>query len=170
MITLLIVSMAGNVSAQGRGHQKGHERNHAGQHNKGHHNDRDWEHDRKGHHDHDYDRHYDRGYSHHHDRRQVHVVQHHDQYCHQAPVAVRHHHPRPRYIYYRDYDVYYDNHNSVYISYSGRSWTVSASLPVALNRVDVHHAVRMEVDYDHDDFPRYLERSRPAYRRIYTSF
>ena len=156
MIALLIISMAGNVNAQGRGHKKGHGRNHAGQHdNRGHHDQ-----DRKGHHDH-YDRHY-------HDRHQVHVVHHHDRYCHHTPVVVRHYRPRPRYVYYRDYDVYYDTRNSVYISYSGRNWTVGASLPVALHRVDVNRAVRMEVDYDSDDFPRYLERSRPAYRRIYT--
>lgn len=168
MIALFVISMAANVNAQGRGHQKGHERNHGKQHDsRGHHKDHDWKHERKDHHDHDYDRHYDRGHSHH-DRREVYVVPRHDRYCHHAPVVVRHHHPRPRYVYYRDYDVYYDTHNSVYISYSGRNWTASASLPIALHHVDVHRAVRMEVDYDHDDFPSYLERSRPVYRRIYT--
>jgi len=159
MVVLLIIGMAGNVNAQGRGHHKGHERNH--QHNNGHHNDHDWKYDRggDGHHYNNYDRRHHPGY-------EVRRVVHHRH----APVVVHHYAARPRYIYYRDYDVYYDTRNSVYISYSGRNWTVSANLPVALHHVDVHRAVRMEVAYEQDDFPRYLERSRPSYRRIYTGF
>jgi hypothetical protein len=80
---------------------------------------------------------------------------------------VVHHYERPRYIYYRDYDVYYDCHRSVYISYSGRNWTVSASLPVVLHRVDIHHATRVEVDYYEDDFVTYLDRGRPMYGGVY---
>ncbi|MGC1240877.1 MAG: hypothetical protein WA874_04770 [Chryseosolibacter sp.] len=168
MIALFVVSIAGNVNAQGRGHHNGNERSRAGNHEKDHH--KDWKHDRKeGSHHRDYDHRHDRGYSHNHDRRHEHhpAVHHRHEHRH-APVVVRHYHPRPRYIYYRDYDVYHDLDRNVYISYSGRNWSVSASLPVVLHRVDVHRAVRMEVDYDQDDFPRYLERSRPAYRRIYT--
>lgn len=77
-------------------------------------------------------------------------------------------HSRPRYVYFRDYDVYHDMHRNVYISWSGRNWTVSTSIPVALRHVDVHRTVRMEVDYDYDDFDAYLKRGRPSYRRIYT--
>lgn len=81
-----------------------------------------------------------------------------------------HRHSRPRYVYYRDYNVYHDLHHNVYISYSGRNWSVSASLPVVLHRVDARRAVRMEVDYFDDDFTAYLERDRPTYTRIYTEF
>lgn len=83
---------------------------------------------------------------------------------------MRHHHSRPRYVYYRDYNVYHDLHRDVYISYSGRHWSVSASLPVVLHHVEARRAVRMEVDYHADDFPGYLERNRPTYTRIYTEF
>jgi hypothetical protein len=81
--------------------------------------------------------------------------------------VVVHHHTRPRYIYYRDYDVYYDTDRSVYITWSGRNWSLSTSLPVVLHRVDVRRAVRMEVDYYDDNFAAYLEAGRPVYRRVY---
>jgi hypothetical protein len=99
------------------------------------------------------------------ERRNVrHVYHYHDRYCGHQSVVV-HHHSRPRYIYYRDYDVYYDRTNSVYISYSGRGWTSSTALPVVLHRVNLRNTKRFEVDYYHDDFTRYLETRRPSYGR-----
>lgn len=174
MIALSLISMAGNVNAQGRGHQKDHERNRSGNDERKHHdNYRDRDDDRRDDkpRDRDYDHRHDRNYSY--DRnqsREVHHVYHHrhDRYCNHAPVVVHHYQARPRYIYYRDYDVYYDFNRNVYITYSGRNWTVSTSLPFVLHRVDIGRAVRMEVDYDNDDFPTYLERSRPSYRRVFT--
>lgn len=163
MIALVILGMAGNVSAQGRGHQKGHERDRAGKHEKkDHHHEGYRKHDVK--HDH-HDRRHDGYRGHHHHPSDHRVVHRHERYHHHEPVVAR---SSPRYIFYRDYDVYYDLHRNVYISYSGRNWTISAGIPVTMRRADVHRAVRMEVDYDHDDFARYLERSRPSYRRIYT--
>jgi hypothetical protein len=101
-----------------------------------------------------------------HDRRVVkHVYHHHDRYCNHGPVVVHHHHIRPRYIYYRDYDVYYDSHRSVYISYSGRGWTLTTALPTAMRHVNIRTTKRFEVDYHDDDFPRYLETRRPSYGR-----
>jgi hypothetical protein len=83
-------------------------------------------------------------------------------------VMVRHH-QRPRYIYYTDYDVYFDSQRNVYISYSGRNWTVSASLPVRLHRVDLRATSSMEVHYYEDDFITYLDRGRPMYGRVLVS-
>jgi hypothetical protein len=154
MIALAIISMTGTANAQGRGHQKARERHGVDHHDRTDHDrKRDW-HEKK-HHKHDRDHHY-------HGTREVRVVHHHP-----YPVVVRHFHERPRYIYYRDYDVYYDYHRNVYISYSGRNWAVSASLPAVMHRVDTRRAVRMEVDYDRDDFHIYLQRSRPSFRRVY---
>lgn len=85
-------------------------------------------------------------------------------------IVVRDYRPRPRYIYYRDYDVYYDLERRAYITYSGRNWSVSASLPVALRRVELSRATRLEVGYVRDDLPSYLDRSRPVYTRVYTEF
>ena len=164
MIALFIISMAANANAQRRGHQNGKERNRADHYEKRGH-DHDRKHGRhKGHglkdnHDHKVHRH--------HHTRVIHPVVKHRHYEH---VAARHYHPRPRYIYYRDYNVYYDLHRNVYISYSGRNWSLSTSLPVALHRVDTRRAVRMEVDYYQDDFPRYLERERPVFRGMYTAY
>ena len=159
MIALFIISVSGHAQAQGRGHHNPHERSHGG-----HYERKDHGHDRK--HDKYHDRHEHYVHRHGH-RRVVHpTVRHH----HKEPVVVRHYHKRPRYIYYQDYNVYYDLHRNVYISYSGRNWSLSASLPVALYRVDMRRAVRMEVDYYHDDFPRYLERQRPVFRGEYIAY
>ncbi len=167
MTALFIISMSSNVKAQGRGHHKGHPRNHEGNDEKKHNNNYR-QHDEDDHDDDDDDDHHDRHYSANRRPQGHHVYNHrHDRYCHHAPVVVHHYPSRPRYIYYRDYDVYYDYHRQVYISYSGRNWGVSASLPFAMHHVDRRRAVRMEVDYDHDDFPGYLESRRPAYRRVY---
>jgi hypothetical protein len=103
---------------------------------------------------------------HDHDRKVVkHVYHHHDRYCNHRPVVIHHHRVRPRYVYYRDYDVYYDSHRSVYISYSGRGWTVTSALPVGMKHVNMRTTKRVEVDYYNDDFPRYLETRRPSYGR-----
>lgn len=162
MITMLIVGLAGSVNGQGRGHHKGNEKHHGGNHERrahgdDHHNrDHHWKHERHGHGER-HARHYR------HDR---YVAHHHDRHCSHARFV--RYYERPRYIYYRDYDVYYDIHQSVYITWSGRNWAASASLPVVLQRVDRHNAVRMEVDYHHDDFSAYLSAGKPAYRRLYT--
>lgn len=155
LIAIVIIILAGNANAQGRGHQKSKERHRADHHNKHDGHKHGWHSNGHDHHCRD----------HHHGERQVRVV-----HYHHEPVVVRHYHERPRYIYYRDYDVYYDFQNNVYFSYSGRNWTVSASLPVVLRRVDTRRAVRMEVDYDRDDFHTYLASSRPVYRRMYTGY
>ncbi|HEX8039482.1 MAG TPA: hypothetical protein VF490_10025 [Chryseosolibacter sp.] len=156
MMAFVLITLAGGVHAQGRGHHKGHDEHH-GHHDdyrgEGHHNDRD-----HGFHD----------YRHEEARR---VVYHeHDRYCDHPVIVVRDYHPRPRYIYYRDYDVYYDLERRVYITYSGRNWSISASLPVVLRRVELGRATRLEVDYVRDDFPSYVARTRPVYTRVYTSF
>jgi hypothetical protein len=96
----------------------------------------------------------------------VHHVYHHQHSRHCGHRVVVHHYERPRYVYYRDYDVYYDCHRQVYISYSGRNWSISASLPVVMHHVDVHHAVRVGVDYYDDDFATYLDRGRPMYGSV----
>ena len=167
MIALAIIGMAGNAQAQGRGHQNDHAQNRVGDQQKWSYNN---ERKQDKIHRNDNGKRYNRSHPDYR-RREVHtIVHHHDRYCNHAPVVARRYHTRPHYIYYRDYDVYYDFHRNVYISYSGRNWTVSTSLPRGLYRVDLGRAVRMEVDYDLDDFPVYLERSRPTYRRVYTEF
>lgn len=164
MIMVLIISLAGNASAQGRVQQKGNERHRAGNHEwRDHGKDKhDRDHNLKSHH-HAHGK-SDRHRHHHHDR---HFAHDHNRHCAHARVVTRYH-ERPRYVYYRDYDLYYDTNLGVYITWSGKNWEVSASLPVVLRRVDRHRAVRMEVDYYDDNFASYLAAGRPAYRRIYT--
>lgn len=121
----------------------------------------DWKNDRN----HDRGNHYGRNnHRHHHDYDRRVVVRHvHDRYCHRRPVVVHHHHTRPRYVYYRDYDVYYDYSRNVYFSYSGRSWSMSTGIPIGMRNVNLRAVKRYEVDYYDDDFGNYLDNGRPAY-------
>lgn len=162
VIALAIISTAGNLHAQGRGHHKDPEKRN---HQHGHH----WKGDKKDR-EHKHEHHYHKR-EHRHDHYERRTVHYHHRYCEHPPVVVvRHEPPRPRYVYYRDYDVYYDLHREIYISYSGRNWRVSAGLPVVLHRVDMRRAVRMDVDYYEDDFVAHLERGRVRPARTYASY
>lgn len=128
-------------------------------------NDRN-EHDNKRNHQYSYDDHRDSRHGHrgnyHHSHRST-VVRHvhyHDRYC--GHRTITHHHQRPRYVYYRDYDVYYDLNRSVYVSYSGRSWSMSSVVPVSMRNVNVRTTRSYTVDYWDDDMPGYLEKGRPS--------
>lgn len=71
-------------------------------------------------------------------------------------------HAKTRYIYYRDYDVYYDCHSRTFISFTGRNWVVSYEVPACMRRCDFDRVAYVGVDYFDDDLPRYIERRRPA--------
>ena len=166
---VFIIGVAGEANAQGRGQHHGKRdqgREHREKHDRDDHRKHHWKDERHDHHK--YGKHHKRTHDYHGHHPQRRVVRRYDGHHHHAPVVVKHYHERPRYIYYRDYDVYYDFHRDAYITWSGRNWSVSASLPVVLHRVDRHRAVRMEVDYLRDDFPTYLQTHQPAYVRVYT--
>jgi hypothetical protein len=159
VIGISIIGCAINTTnGQGRGRERDSDRtrDRADHQDRTNYNDRDR-------HDNDRD-HRESNRRHKYDRHSVKHVYHHDRRHIHQPVVV-HHYVRPRYIYYRDYDVYYDRNTSVYISYSGRGWTVSSALPVVMHRVNIRNTKRFEVDYYDDDFPRYLETRRPSYGR-----
>lgn len=163
LMGLAVIGVSMDAGAQGRGRDRDHERHgNNGHDNRDRHdsysnNRRDHDHDRDRHHHHDYR------------RRDVHI-HYHDRYCGHTPVVVHHHHNRPRYIYYRDYDVYYDFERSVYISYSGSNWTVTTALPIAMRHVNVRTTRSYEVDYYNDDMPAYLVRSRPSCGREFNGW
>jgi len=64
----------------------------------------------------------------------------------------------PRYVYYRDYNVYYDYTRNAYISFSGRNWVMTTSVPVALRRVNRAGLACEHIDYYNDDFAQRLDR------------
>jgi len=157
-IAFMIISVG--VMAQGHGRGKGHEngnRNSQGQGNHG--REVSYTSNRGnhyGHYKHSDNHHYD--YHHHAPARKIYVHHTHRP----APARVVYVERPARYVYYRDYDVYYDCHRHAYISFSGRHWTISTSLPVAMHRVDVTRVVQYEVDdYFDDDFTGFLELERP---------
>jgi hypothetical protein len=92
------------------------------------------------------------------------ITHYHTRSCGHA-IAVRHY-ERPRYVYYRDYNVYYDHSRNIYISYADRRWFVSATIPVHLQRVDLRAADYDEVNYFEDDFLAYLEVRQPVYGNV----
>lgn len=71
-----------------------------------------------------------------------------------------------RYIYYRDYNVYYDCHRDVFVIGTGRNWAISNRVPDVMYRVDFGRARVTGVDYWDDDFDFYLKRRSPDYIRI----
>jgi hypothetical protein len=79
------------------------------------------------------------------------------------------HHHKPRYVYYRSYDVYYDQQRSVYISFTGRNWSVSAEVPQRMRNVHHYENEYEVVTYEGDDLPEHLERKGPYHRHDYAS-
>ena len=146
-MTLLILK----ANAQGKGNAKGHHK-------------QEWKHDRHSSTD-QYN--YDRSHRSHREEHQ-HYSGHHHKFVHQHShhcdhrVVVRHY-ERPRYVFYRDHDFYYDNYRKTYISYSGRGWTVTARLPIHLRHVNLNTAVCHSVNYHDDDLVSYLRVGRPMY-------
>jgi hypothetical protein len=57
---------------------------------------------------------------------------------------------KTRYVYFKDYPVYYDNDRGVYISLSGSNWSVSAKLPSILAGVDLVAAAKIDLDFSGD--------------------
>ncbi len=62
---------------------------------------------------------------------------------------------KTRYVYFKDYDVYYDHNKGVYITLSGKNWSVSTKLPAILSRVDLITAVKVDLDFDGDEPQKY---------------
>ncbi len=71
-----------------------------------------------------------------------------------------------RYIYYQDYNVYYDCHRDVFLTWTGRNWVVNTRIPDFMFHVDFRSARVSGVDYWDDDFDFYLQRTRPSYLSI----
>lgn len=65
-----------------------------------------------------------------------------------------------RYVYYRDYDVYYDCHRGVYITLSGRNWIYSQHIPSHMHHANFDRIAYVELDYFDDDLGWYLDRRR----------
>lgn len=70
--------------------------------------------------------------------------------------------PRPRYLFYPDYNVYFDSYRNVYISYTPMGWSFSNIVPYALQNVNVNNIRRYRVNYDGDDFAGYYQNQPPV--------
>jgi hypothetical protein len=88
---------------------------------------------------------------------------HYNTYYRSSRPVIVHQYQQPRYVYYRDYNVYYDCRQSVYIYRSGKQWNISSGVPMVMRHVNVRTIPRYHVNYYDDDFPRYLENNRPSY-------
>ena len=63
-----------------------------------------------------------------------------------------------RYVYFSDYNVYYDYTRNVYITLAGRNWVISTELPLAMRRVDPRRITYVQIDYCGDDLHHYHAR------------
>lgn len=161
MLAMVLISMVSlNAEAQRRRDNNTQQNHYDDRDGRDRGRDNDDHRDRNNNHDkYSYDSHdrYDRSNDRHRHNEVRHVHHNH------RPTVVHHYHAgRPRYVYFRDYDVYYDCQRNTYISYSGRGWTVTRVAPFAMRNVNIRSARSYEVDYYDDDFPSYLQRRRPS--------
>ncbi len=69
-----------------------------------------------------------------------------------------------RHIYFPDQNVYYDVQKSLYISFSGDNWQVSANLPSIFSGVDLSIAVKVELDLSTDSPQKYNSDHKVKYK------
>lgn len=174
MLVLLICGVTANAQSQRRDRGKGNDHPERAQ-------KKEVQPDRRRgvQHDNDRDRHeYARGDSHRHrsdryDRYYDHgryVRYHHNRHRYASWAPAYGHRYNTRYIYYRDYNVYYDCHRDVFMTWTGRGWIVTHHVPDVIYHVDFKRVVVLGVDYWDDDFNFYLARRRPAYISIQASW
>jgi hypothetical protein len=74
--------------------------------------------------------------------------------------------PAVRYVYYRDYDVYFDQVKHGYYTFNGRRWIFSTTRPAIIKHVDLARAPHVVEVYHQDDFGRHLNNVRPMGRPV----
>ena len=125
-----------------------------------HHADRDDKHCHENKHDHhSRNKHNYCNHCHHDNRYSKHSHQRHAAPWSQAPRS------KTRYVYFRDYNVYYDYKRNVYLTLSGRNWAISTEVPLPMRRVDVRRIAYADVDFYGDDL-YYYHTHRPYTRTI----
>lgn len=158
LMIVAVLGIAVDVSAQGRGNGRDDDRR---RYEHKHDRDRDYDRNRYYSSHNDWDR-FDRNSTRNwrgptHDRHGKRYSYHRPP--HWAPAHGYHYRP-VRYVYYRDYNVYYDCYAGVYITLSGRNWVYTHRIPTHMHRVDFHRIAYGNLDYFDDDLPWYLERRR----------
>lgn len=68
-----------------------------------------------------------------------------------------------RYIFYEDYNLYYDCHRDVFVLWTGHTWVTTSRVPKVMYRIDFNRTRMRGVEYWDDDLDRYLNRKRPVY-------
>lgn len=178
VLGLTLIIIRANAQGRGRGNGHGHGNNkHEWKDDRRHseHYERDnrYSYDRRGRHQDNHSHRRDHhGHDHYHGgQRRVHrlpaYAHNHSRHCGHTVVVRRY--TAPRYVYYRDHDVYFDHHRNVFISYSGRGWTITTGVPAHLHHINLRTAVCHEVEYYDDDFVTYLDHGRPMYGKVYVS-
>lgn len=198
LLAVLMMGVVSSMNAQGKGHGRdnnpgrGHDKENRGRekvsqgrgHDKKDFKDRDhdrdnhgrdnWDKNRDSDRDryarNDRDRHYDRHYSNEGYRYRKHVTYNYHRYRRPVWAPVYGHRYNTRYIYYNDYNVYYDCHRDLFLLWTGRRWVVSYTVPNVLVHVNFNRTIVTGVDYWDDDFDNYLERRRPVFVSIRAEF
>ena len=197
MLTAMVSGITSNLLAQGRGNERRrenpgrenqtakraeHDRSDRSRPDNKPNKDKDWDRDHNNH-DRDHrDYNYDRNRSYDRHARDYYTSRNNKYYHHGRYITYHHRHDRyrwapaygyrynTRYIFYRDYNVYYDCYRDVFVTWNGRFWVVTAVVPEVICHLDFGRTTVVGVDYWDDDFDFYLTRRRPAYISIQASW
>lgn len=172
IMSMLVLFTAANSFSQGRqgrgnGHdRKGNDHHQAQSHSPSHNDHNDHHNGGHQHHDNHHDYHSTAPsrvhYDHRPDYHRTYVRR--DYYAAPTPWVHVHNHYYPanrRYVYFRDYNVYYDCTRDVYVSLSGGRWIFTAQMPVMMQQVPVERVIYTDVDYCGDDIV-YYHNHRPG--------
>lgn len=166
---LVVMSMVGAMFsfndsiAQGRGNAYGHDKQEwrRDDRNSPRNNPRDDDRDRQRDNWNDRDHHRDNRWDDRYERDRNDRNWHGNRYTYHRPphwAPSRGHYNQSRYVYYRDYNVYYDCYRDVYITCSGRNYIYSNNMPPHMRRANFDRIVFVDLDFYDDDLPKYLDR------------
>lgn len=84
------------------------------------------------------------------------------------PVSVRVTRPyeRPRYVYFPDYDVYFDQHHNHYVRFDGHHWIATPQVPHCMMGANLALVTQLGFNFHHDNLIGFLEINRPGARII----
>lgn len=70
---------------------------------------------------------------------------------------------KTRYVYFKDYNIYYDNQRGIYIYLRKGEWEFSASIPKSVKIGDLEAAVKIDIDLSTDHPEKFWEEHKKKY-------
>ena len=57
---------------------------------------------------------------------------------------------KTRYVFFKDYDMYYDQQRKIYVYLKNGNWELGASIPAFLQSVDLNAAIKIDIELESD--------------------